>query len=75
VWSKIRAPELGLGEKGAAAAGFFALTLDPRVRSDLWFPGDTGLFWRGLAQVGARLERRLGALGAIAALRPRPRAA
>jgi hypothetical protein len=75
VWSKIRAPELGLVAKAAAAGGFVALTLDPRVRSDLWFPGDTGLFWQGLAQLRGRLERRLGALGGIAARRPRPRAA
>ncbi len=27
---------------------FFLLGLDPRVRSDLWFPGDRGLYWRSI---------------------------
>jgi hypothetical protein len=74
VWSKLRAPELGLAAKVGAAGGFVALTLDPRVRSDLWFPGDAGLFWRGLAQLGAGLGRRLGARGPVAAPAPRPAA-
>lgn len=72
VWSKVRSPELGLGAKVAAAGGFVALTLDPRVRSDLWFPGDTGLFWQGLAQLQARLGRRLGARAPVAAPAPPP---
>jgi hypothetical protein len=73
VWSKLRAPELGLGSKLAAAAGFVALTLDPRVRSDLWYPRDTRLFWRGLAPFHAALKRRVTALAfAPAAPRPRP---
>lgn len=74
VWSKLKAPELGLAAKLAAAAGFVALTLDPRVRSDLWFPGDTGLFWTGLGQLQAAARRSLGARMSLAAaaLRPRP---
>ena len=74
VWSKLKAPELGLASKLAAAAGFVALTLVPRVRSDLWFPGDTGLFWTGLGQLQAAARRSLGARMALAtaALRPRP---
>jgi hypothetical protein len=74
VWSKARSRELGIGAKLAAAGACVALTLDPRVRSDLWFPGDTGLFWRALARLQAGLKRRLGA-GAVAAPAPRPRAA
>ncbi len=70
VWSKVRAPELGLAAKLAAAGGLVALGLDPRVRSDLWFPGDTGLFWEGLAQLGASVGRRLASRGALAAAAP-----
>lgn len=75
VWSKARSPELGVPAKIAAAGEFLALTLDPRVRSDLFFPGDTGLFWRALARLRAGLERRLGARAAATAAAPRPRAA
>ena len=57
VWSKLNARELRLAVKLAAAVEFVALALDPRVRSDLWFPGDTALFWSGLAQFGASLKR------------------
>lgn len=30
---------------------FIALSVDPRVRSDLYFPGDRGLYWRALKQL------------------------
>lgn len=74
VWSKFRSPELGLGAKLASAAGLVALTLDPRVRSDLWYPGDTGLFWRGLAPFHAALRRKVSAL-AFPTAAPGPRTA
>ncbi len=57
VWSKLRSPALGPGAKLAAVAGFLALGADPRVRGDLWFPGDRGLFWRGLARLPSGLPR------------------
>ncbi|HEX9400833.1 MAG TPA: hypothetical protein VF912_12050 [Anaeromyxobacter sp.] len=75
VWSKFRSPELGFRSKIAAAAGFVALTFDPRVRSDLWFPGDTGLFWRGLAQLYAAVKRSLDSRKAMVTAALRPRAA
>ena len=30
---------------------------DPRVRSDLWFPGDRALFWAGLSQFHESVKR------------------
>ncbi len=72
VWSKFRSPELGFGSKVAAAAGFVALTFDPRVRGDLWFPGDTGLFWSGLVQFHAAVKRRLNSRRAFATAELRP---
>jgi hypothetical protein len=75
VWSKMKSPELGLAQKAAAAAEFVALTLDPRVRSDLWFTGDRGLFWRGLAQFHAVVKQSLSSRKASTTSAPRPRAA
>jgi hypothetical protein len=75
VWSKLRAPGLGVGAKLASVVELVALTLDLRVKSDLWFPGDRGLFWRGLGQLHAAVKRRLGARDASGRLAPRPRAA
>ncbi len=75
VWSKLRSPDVGVAAKVAAAGEFVALTLDPRVRSDLWFPGDTGLFWRALAQLEAGLRDRVGGRRATAAPVPPPSAA
>ncbi len=50
VASRLKARELSGVEKLRSVVEFFALSLDPRVRSDLWFPGDTGLYWRAIAQ-------------------------
>jgi biotin carboxylase len=57
VWSKLKSPELSATAKLASVAEFAALTFDPRVRSDLWFPGDRALFWAGLAQFHDSVKR------------------
>jgi hypothetical protein len=48
VASRLKSGELSVAEKAGSVAEFFLLGLDPRVRSDLWFPGDTGLYWRSI---------------------------
>lgn len=45
VWSCWKDLSLTWGAKLAVLLEFFALGLDPRVRSDLWFPGDRKLYW------------------------------
>ena len=72
LWSKLKSRELGVGAKLAAAAEFAALTFDPRVRSDLWFPGDTGLFWTGLRQLHESVKRRRRSRPTLAGMAPPP---
>jgi len=48
VASRLKSSELTMAEKAGSVAEFFLLGLDPRVRSDLWFPGDKGLYWRSI---------------------------
>ncbi len=48
VASRLKSQSLGPAAKLGSAIEFFLLGLDPRVRSDLWFPGDTGLYWRSM---------------------------
>jgi biotin carboxylase len=63
VWSKLKDRSLGAGAKAAAVAEFVALSLDPRVRTDLWFPGDRGLWageaWRFARESAAAVVRRV----------------
>jgi hypothetical protein len=73
VWSKLKARELSVAAKLASVAGLVALTFDPRVRSDLWFPGDRALYFAGLSQFHASVKR--GRRREVAAVEPRPRAA
>lgn len=56
VLSKCRAPEVPRAAKLRTLLGFVADGLRPSVRSDLWFPGDRGLYWQGLA----RFVRQIG---------------
>ena len=35
-----------------------ALGLDPRLHSDLWFPGDRGLYWRALLSTPGKFLRQ-----------------
>lgn len=50
VWSKLKDGEVSVFEKLKAVAGFFLLSLHPGVKSDLAFPKDNGIYWRGLWQ-------------------------
>jgi predicted ATP-grasp superfamily ATP-dependent carboligase len=45
VWSRLKDRELSWVSKVWSCAEFFKLSLDPRVYSDLRFPGDTKLYW------------------------------
>jgi predicted ATP-grasp superfamily ATP-dependent carboligase len=56
VWSRLRDRRLPAASKLWTVAEFFLLSVDPRVRSDLLFPGDRGLYWRRFA----RFARTLG---------------
>ncbi|MCC6250701.1 MAG: ATP-grasp domain-containing protein [Rubrivivax sp.] len=46
-----------LGKLGALAETV-ALSLNPAVHSDLWFPGDRGLYFRALSRTPAKFLRR-----------------
>ena len=63
VTNELRHPDATPAQKLGAVAMFFLRFLDPRVRQDLMFPGDRGLYWRRLrrflAQEGRALYRRL----------------
>jgi predicted ATP-grasp superfamily ATP-dependent carboligase len=56
VWSRLRDPRLSVTSKLWTVIEFVLLSLNPRVRSDLLFPGDRGLYWRRLV----RFARTLG---------------
>lgn len=48
VWSRLKDRALPLPSRAWSALEFFLLMADPRVRSDLLFPGDRGLYWESL---------------------------
>jgi predicted ATP-grasp superfamily ATP-dependent carboligase len=48
LWSKLKEPRLSLGGKLIAVLEFFWLSLDPRVKEDLLFPGDRMLYFHNL---------------------------
>lgn len=48
VWSCFRDRSLARSAKLMALLEFFILSVRPSVHSDLWFPGDRGLYWREL---------------------------
>jgi peptidoglycan/xylan/chitin deacetylase (PgdA/CDA1 family) len=52
--SKLRDPNLGWGVRLSAILEFAVLSADPRVHSDLRFPGDEGLYWQGLRDAWTR---------------------
>ena len=56
VWSRLRDGRVSAVSKLWTLAEFALLSVDPRVRSDLLFPGDRGLYLRRLA----RFARTLG---------------
>jgi predicted ATP-grasp superfamily ATP-dependent carboligase len=55
--SLLRDPGVPAGRKLAALAEAIQLSLDPRVKSDLWFEGDRGLYWRAMWDFLRRLGR------------------
>jgi len=50
VQSRLRDPEVGLGARLWTVIEFFLLCFNPRIRSDLHFPGDRMLLWRAVGQ-------------------------
>lgn len=58
VWSKLKARELPVRAKAAALFSLAAGTLDPRIKSDLAFPGDRAVFGAALRQFVAATLRR-----------------
>lgn len=56
--SLLRDRNVAMARKLAAVVEAIALSFDPRVHSDLWFPGDTGLYWRAIARTPGQLLRR-----------------
>ena len=66
VWSVLRDAEVPRRKKVRTVFRFVALGLDPRIHSDLWWPGDRGLAVRETA-------RWIRDTGTIVARRVRPR--
>lgn len=57
VMSTLRDPGIGALRKITTALEFVYLAIHPGVHSDLWFPGDRGLYWRGWWRFLSRLGR------------------
>ena len=57
VWSVLRDPSVRRRKKVRTLALFAALSLDPRIHSDLWFPGDRGLAMEEAARWTERVGR------------------
>jgi hypothetical protein len=55
VISRVRSPNLSLWEKTRSVLEFGMLSLDPRVKSDLLFPGDNKLYWRSISDTVKKL--------------------
>src|SRR5262249_22009364 len=66
VWSVLRDGAVSGRDKMKTLGRFASLSLDPRIHSDLWFPGDRGLAVRETAGWARRT-------GAVLGRRPRPR--
>jgi len=50
VWSRWKDTQVTWPSKLSSVIEFLLLGLDPRVRSDLWFPGDSMRYWRQLVR-------------------------
>ena len=63
VWSVLRDGDVSRRDKVRTVARFAALTLDPRIHSDLWWPGDRGLAVRETVrwarETGETVARRM----------------
>jgi hypothetical protein len=55
VISRVRSPNLSLWEKIWSVLEFGILSLDPRVKADLLFPGDKKLYWRSISATVKKL--------------------
>jgi hypothetical protein len=57
VWSCLKDNELNRRRRIWAVFEFFQLTLNYNVYSDLWFPGDRGLYWRAFKNFLTSLKK------------------
>jgi hypothetical protein len=57
VWSRWKDKHISWPSKLDDALEFFLLGLNPKVHSDLWFPGDRMLYWRQLFRSFRELAR------------------
>jgi predicted ATP-grasp superfamily ATP-dependent carboligase len=60
VQSRLRDPDVGLGARLWTLLEFFLLCFNPRIRSDLHFPGDRMLYWRAAGEFVRGFFRRTG---------------
>jgi predicted ATP-grasp superfamily ATP-dependent carboligase len=61
VWSRLKDRTLRLSNRTWTICEFFALMLDPRVYSDLLFPGDRKLYWTNLKSfLGTFWKKQIG---------------
>lgn len=58
LWSLTSDSSIALSRKVGAWAEAIQLSLDPRVHSDLWWPGDRRLYWRSLWRTPTHFLRR-----------------
>lgn len=59
LWTRLKDPGLGLGQKLRSLGELVALGADPSVHSDLLFPGDRGLYVDGLLATLSDLQERV----------------
>ena len=57
VMSRCRDSRVSAWQKLKTVAEFFLLAVHPAVHSDLWFPGDRGLYWRAWRNFLGKLGR------------------
>jgi hypothetical protein len=55
--SRLRDGQVGWGAKLWTLCRWVGLCLNPAVHSDLWFPGDRGLYWKGWGRFLSKLGR------------------
>jgi predicted ATP-grasp superfamily ATP-dependent carboligase len=57
VWSRLKDRSIPILDRLGSVVEFFFLSFNPRIRSDLSFPGDRGVFWVGLNQFAKNTVR------------------
>jgi hypothetical protein len=55
VISRLKSPKLNVGQKTWTLLEFAMLSLDPRIKSDMLFPGDNRLYWRSITNTVRKL--------------------